>query len=192
MKILVAYALKEEMFPLAIAGAEIVKVVTGMGKTQAAASLAFAIAEHRPDVVLNIGTVGTYRHSVGDILVCRRFIDRDMHRLPLDGVCREIDMTDSSFACGLPSLVDGAESTAPMTVNTGDNFVFSPEEDLGCDAVDMESFSLAWTCRKAGVPFLAVKYVTDKLGQNSVAAWAEKLENARTDMQAFFEKYVLV
>ena len=101
-------------------------------------------------------------------------------------------MTDSSFAYGLPSLVDGAESTAPMTVNTGDNFVFSPEEDLGCDAVDMESFSLAWTCRKAGVPFLAVKYVTDKLGQNSVAAWAEKLKNARTDMQAFFEKYVLV
>ena len=99
-------------------------------------------------------------------------------------------MTDSSFAYDLPSVVDGAESNAPMTVNTSDNFVFSPEEDLGCDAVDMESFSLAWTCRKAGVPFLAVKYVTDKLGQNSVAAWAEKLENARTDMQAFFEKYL--
>ena len=42
MKILVAYALKEEMFPLAIAGAETATVITGIGKTQAAASLAFA------------------------------------------------------------------------------------------------------------------------------------------------------
>ena len=186
MRILVAYALKEERIELAVKGAEVIEVITGMGKTQAAASLAFAIAEHKPDAVLNIGTVGSYRHSVGDILVSRRFVDRDMQRLPLDGICKEIDMTDSSFAYDLPSVVGGAESTAPMAVNTGDNFVFSPEEDLGCDAVDMESFAFAWVCRKAGLPFLAVKYVTDKLGQNSVEAWAEKLEHARRDLQAYF------
>ena len=190
MKILVAYALKEEMFPLDINGAEIVKVVTGMGKTQAAAMLAFAVAEHRPDVVLNIGTVGSYRHNVGDILVSRRFVDRDMQRLPLDGVCKELDMSELSFGEKLPSVIDGQDTFAPVRINTGDNFVFSPEEDLGCDAVDMESFAMAWVCRKAGVPFLAVKYVTDKLGENSVEAWAAKLEHARIALQAYFERYL--
>lgn len=186
MRILVAYALKEERIELAVKGAEVIEVITGIGKTQAAASLAFAIAEHKPDAVLNIGTVGSYRHNVGDILVSRRFVDRDMQRLPIDGVCRELDMSDLSFGEGLPSVVDGQETATSMRINTGDNFVFSPEEDLGCDAVDMESFAFAWVCRKAGVPFLAVKYVTDKLGQNSVEAWAEKLEHARRDLQAYF------
>ena len=188
MKILIAYALKEEMVPLSIDGAEIVEVVTGIGKTQAAASLAFAIAEHKPDAVINIGTVGTYRHSVGDILVSRHFVDRDMQRLPIDGVPMELDMEQQSFAYRLPSVVEGQETQHPMSVNTGDNFVTSAAEDLGCDAVDMESFAMAWTCRKAGLPFVAVKYVTDILGQNSVAAWAEKLNNARADLEKYFRE----
>ena len=190
MKILIAYALREERIPLSVKGVRLAEVITGIGKTQAAASLAFAIAEHRPDAVLNIGTVGSYRHEVGDILVSRSFVDRDMQRLPIEGVSKQLDMSNQSFWEELPSVVEGGESTAPMCINTGDNFVLTPEEDLGCDAVDMESFALAWVCRKAGLPFLAVKYVTDKLGQNSVEAWAEKLKHARRDLQAYFEKYL--
>ena len=186
MKILVAYALKEEMFPLAIAGAETATVITGIGKTPA--SLAFAIAEHRPDAVLNIGTVGTYRHRVGDILVSRKFVDRDIQRLPLDGVPKALE-TEQGMLPQWRSFIEGQESRDTMTINTGDNFVTSAAEDLGCDAVDMESFAMAWTCRKAGLPFVAVKYVTDILGHNSVAAWAEKLESARRDLQAYFEKF---
>ena len=191
MKILVAYALNEEKIPLRIKDAEQVEVITGIGKTQAAASLAFAIAEHRPDAVLNIGTVGSYRHNVGDILVSRRFVDRDMQRLPIIGVCKELDMSELSWGTELPSVIDGEATSASVRINTGDNFVFSPEEDLGCDAVDMESFAMAWTCRRAGVPFFAVKYVTDKLGENSVEAWAAKLEHARSALQAYFERWMM-
>ena len=185
MKILIAYALKDERVSLAIDGAEIVEVVTGIGKTQAAASLAFAIAEHKPDAVLNIGTVGTYRHRVGDILVSRKFVDRDIQRLPLNGVPKALE-TEQGMLPQWPSVIEGRESRDTMTINTGDNFVTSADEDLGCDAVDMESFAMAWTCRKAELPFMAVKYVTDILGQNSVAAWAEKLESARRDLEKYF------
>ncbi|MBO4730636.1 MAG: nucleosidase [Bacteroidaceae bacterium] len=190
MKLLIVYALESEKISLHIKDAEQVEVTTGIGKTQAAASLAFAIAEHQPDAVLNIGTVGSYRHNVGDILVSRHFVDRDMQRLPIDGVCRELDMSDLSWGTELPSVIDGQAMSVPVRINTGDNFVFSPEEDLGCDAVDMESFAMAWTCRRVGVPFLSVKYVTDKLGENSVEAWAAKLEHARSALQAYFERYL--
>lgn len=186
MKILAAFALSQEAFPLAIDGTEMVEFITGIGKTQAAGSLALAIAEHKPDRVLNIGTVGTYRHNVGDILVSRHFIDRDMHRLPIDTVCREIDLNGLSFAYDLKSVIGGVAVDKECVINTGDNFVMNAEEDLGCDAVDMEAFAMAWVCQKCDIPFLSVKYVTDILGQNSVELWADKLEYARKDLQAYF------
>jgi len=189
MKILITYALKEESFPLEIAGAETVVVLTGVGKTQAATAVSMAICQHKPDLVLSIGTVGTYRHGVGDILVARRFIDRNMQNLPIPGIAKDLDMQDKSFAYQLPSVVGGQASNALVTINTGDNFVMCADEDLGCDAVDMESFAMAWACYKAGVPFLSIKYVTDILGQNSIAAWADKLACARRDLAAYFQTY---
>lgn len=164
-----------------------VEVVTGVGKTQAATSVAMAVAKHNPDLVLNIGTAGTYRHNVGDILVARHFVDRNLWTIPIEGLVREIDLSNLSFGYGLHSLINHEESDHAIKINTGDNFVTEAGEDLGCDAVDMESFAMAWVCKQTGKPFLSVKYITDVLGQNSIAAWADKLACARRDLQAYFE-----
>ncbi|MGN1236254.1 MAG: nucleosidase [Bacteroidaceae bacterium] len=186
-KILVVFALEEERFQINIKGVELTEIVTGVGKTQAAATVALAIDNLRPDMVLNVDTAGTWRHKVGDILVARRFIDRDMQKLPIATVSKEINMTDSSFGYALKSVVNARESNDVMTINTGDNFVTSVEEDLGCDAVDMESFAIAWVCKKMGVSFLSVKYITDVLGSNSIEAWSEKLSHARRDLKHYFD-----
>lgn len=185
-KILVAFAVEGERFPLHLDGAEVVEIVTGVGKTLAATAMALAIVEHQPDLVLNVGTVGTYRHQVGDILVSRHFVDRDMLKLPLDMLKKRIDMSDMSWGWELRSVVGGAQSDHVVTINTGDNFVTQASEDLGCDAVDMEAFAEAWVCRQTARPFLSVKYVTDVLGQNSIAVWEEKLAHARRDLEAYF------
>ena len=56
--------------------------------------LAEAISSAQPDLVVNVGTAGTVRHQVGDVLVCRHFIDRDMQRLSgFDMEC-EIDSSE--------------------------------------------------------------------------------------------------
>lgn len=201
--LLTVFALKEERIDIALPqeyiktsgisanapGINVETILTGVGKTQAAGTLALAIRDIKPDYVLNIGTVGTYRHRQGDILVARHFIDRDMQRLPISDTARDIDISALSFAPHLPSIINGAESFEPVTINTGDNFVTSEDEDLGCDAVDMEAFAEAWVCRKAGVPFLSVKYVTDILGQNSIDIWADRLRHAREALTAYFGKY---
>lgn len=201
--LLTVFALKEERIDIALPqndiktagisanapGINVETILTGVGKTQAAGTLALAIRDIKPDYVLNIGTVGTYRHRQGDILVARHFIDRDMQRLPISDTARDIDITAHSFAPHLPSIINGAESFEPVTINTGDNFVTSEDEDLGCDAVDMEAFAEAWVCRKAGVPFLSVKYVTDILGQNSIDIWADRLRHAREALTAYLGKY---
>ncbi len=188
-KILLVFAIPQEVFPITIPQAETIQITTGMGKTAAATAVASAICQHKPDLVLNIGTVGTYSHNVGDILVSRHFIDRDMSRVPIEGLYKEIDMQDLSFGNNLPSIINGTPSDQHVTINTGDNFVMCPDEAMGCDAVDMESFAMAYACKQANVPFLSVKYVTDVLGQNSVAAWVDKLAAARHDLSAYIKKY---
>ena len=55
------------------------------------------------------------------------------------------------------------------------------------DVVDMEAYAQAQVCRELGIPFLAVKYVTDIVGQNSVKHWEDKLADARRDLTAYFK-----
>lgn len=189
--LLTVFALKEEEISLHIPHVKVETLLTGVGKTQAAGALALALRDIRPDYVLNIGTVGTYRHLRGDILVSRHFIDRDMTRLPTLQTPHDIDMSQLSFAYHLPSILDGKEASPEITINTGDNFVTSKEEDLYCDAVDMEAFAEAWVCRKVGIPFLSVKYITDILGSNSISIWADRLEHAREALTSYFQTYSL-
>lgn len=45
----------------------------------------------QPDLVLNMGSAGTVNHQVGDIFVCRKFVDRDMQKMKEFGLECEID-----------------------------------------------------------------------------------------------------
>ena len=55
----------------------------------------------------------------------------------------------------------------------------------------MESYAEADVCREMGVPFFAVKYVTDIVGQNSSQEWFAKLADARDGLTKFFNKNVI-
>ena len=70
--------------------------------------------------------------------------------------------------------------------NTGDTFL-TELSDVKGDVVDMEAYAQAWVCRTKNTPFIAVKYVTDIIGQNSVKHWEDKLADARKDWERFFE-----
>lgn len=185
-RILMVHAVPQEQVPLPLAGAEIRTVVTGIGKVQAAMGVMQAALEFRPDLVLNVGTAGTLRHRVGDIIVSRHFVDRDLQRLQFPGLDSEV----VTAAPGLewPSWLDGRAATGDYVVNTGDDFVTADGGFTG-DAVDMEAFAEAMVCRRLGLPFLAVKYVTDVVGQNSVAQWEDKLADARRGLSSFLNKY---
>lgn len=80
--------------------------------------------------------------------------------------------------------------TGDFYVNTGDDFV-TAHADIQGDVVDMEGFAEALVCCKMGVPLIAVKYVTDVIGCNSVKLWEDKLCDARKEIKAFFEKNAL-
>ncbi|MDE5710444.1 MAG: nucleosidase [Bacteroides sp.] len=188
MRILVTYAVQGEFTELkfpGLIGEEEVQVGylrTGVGKGKSAFYLAEAINHGQPDLVVNIGTAGTIRHRVGDIFVCRRFIDRDMQKLTDLSMECEIDSSDLLVRKGYCLHWHGS---GEGVCNTGDSFLTELADVTG-DVVDMEAYAQAWVCRAKEVPFIAVKYVTDIIGQNSVKQWEEKLADARKGLGAFF------
>ena len=190
MRILVTYAVQGEFTELkfpGIVGGEEVQVGylrTGIGKVKSAFYLAEAIAHGQPDLVVNVGTAGSVSRQVGDVLVCRPFVDRDMQKLSDLGMEWQIDsaelLAQKGYCLHWPD--NG-------TCNTGDSFL-TELTDVKGDVVDMEAFAQAWVCRAKGVPFIAVKYVTDVIGQNSVKHWEDKLAEARQGLSNFFEGLV--
>ena len=187
MRILVTYAVQGEFTELkfpGLIGEEEVQVGylrTGIGKVTSAFYLAEAISSAQPDLVVNVGTAGTVRHQVGDILVCRHFIDRDMQRLSgFDMEC-EIDSSELLEQKGYCLHWQGEG-----VCNTGDTFL-TELSDVKGDVVDMEAYAQALVCRAKNTPFIAVKYVTDIIGQNSVKHWEDKLADARKGLGEFLE-----
>ena len=189
MKILVTYAVQGEFAELRFPGmrngdeVQVGYLRTGIGKVKSACYLTEAIGRLQPDLFINMGTVGPVSHRVGDIFVCRRFVDRDMEKVKELGVEYEIDsasLLQEKGYCLHWQAPDGV-------CNTGDSFLTERAEVTG-DVVDMEAYAQAWVCRTKGVPFVAVKYVTDVIGQNSVKHWEDKLADARQALEAFFEQ----
>ena len=91
LKILVTYAVQGEFVEIKWPDVEPYYVRTGIGKVKSAFHLAEAIRQVQPDLVLNMGSAGTVNHQVGDIFVCRKFVDRDMQKMKEFGLECEID-----------------------------------------------------------------------------------------------------
>lgn len=187
MKILVVFAVRGELEEKEYTGNvknEIVYCKTGIGKAKSAFALTDALSRYTPDLVVNMGTVGTLNHNVGDIFVCRRFIDRDMQKINALGVECEIDssaLLDERRLC--------RDWGRDGVCNTGDSFL-TQEGNVDGDVVDMEAYAQALVCREKNIPFVSVKYVTDIIGQNSVKHWEDKLADAREALGRFVEDYI--
>ena len=189
MKILFVYAIPEEKIEINIPNAEVIYVETGIGKVNAAMHTMRAICEYHPDVVINLGSAGTLNHKVGDIIVCNRFVDRDLRNVTLNGVISEIEFDRDAINRIFLSehLMNHAKLVG--TCNTGDSFI-TEGTDIEGDVIDMESYAVADVCRNMGIPFVAVKYVTDVVGQNSAQEWYAKLKDVREGLTKFFNDAV--
>lgn len=184
-KILISFALPEETPDFAVS--ETVRVITTkVGKASAAYRLTKNILDFKPDIVINAGTAGTVKWNVGDIVVSRRFYDRDLAPLTIEGVVSEIEMGE---ALKIPSIIENRENFGDFLVNTGDDFVTDLSTVVG-DVIDMEGFAQAVVCQSENIPFVSVKYITDIIGQNSVKVWNEKLADARKALGDYFNRYV--
>jgi adenosylhomocysteine nucleosidase len=177
-KPLVVMALPQESRGLVErAGAEV--LYTGVGKVNAAASLARRLAELRcsgalPPRVVNLGTAGSRSIRAHTLVACNRFSQRDMD---VSGMGFERGVTPFDPAPAVLEFPALFISLPQLTCSTADSFA-THLHDVGGDVVDMEAFALARVCVAERMPFGCAKYVTDGADTDSATHWEAALDAA--------------
>jgi adenosylhomocysteine nucleosidase len=159
------------------AGAEV--LYTGVGKVNAAASLARRLAELRcsgtpASRVVNLGTAGSRSVRAHTLVACNRFAQRDMD---VSGLGFERGVTPFDPAPPLLEFPPLFTSLPQLTCSTADSFATHLHEVEG-DVVDMEAFALARVCVAEHVAFACAKYVTDGADSDSALHWEAALDAA--------------
>ncbi len=135
-------------------------VLTGIGKVEAAVATSRAIAEHRPDLVVNVGTAGALRAGVSGVFAPSTVLNHDLSAAAIRALGH--DAVDEL------GLADGDGTV----LATGDLFVTDPavRDEIGrrADLVDMEGFAVARVCAAAGVPVRLVKVVSDNADDSAL------------------------
>lgn len=146
--------------------------LSGIGKVNAAAATARAIAEGAEEV-RNFGLAGGFGETVrvGGVYQVERAVQYDFDLSELDGVgVGEIPGRSGPYFRG---VVNPALGFPARTLATGDRFVDSETDarlirSLGAELRDMEGAAIAQVCEAAGVPFAALKCVCDVYGQGQM------------------------
>ena len=151
LQTLLVFAHRDE----ASAFADVPHLVTGVGKVNAAVSLAEALAGGGVDRVVVLGTAGV----VSD--------DRD--RPSLDLVYQIEEVVQHDFSLPSPPIRPAGEAILPertAVLATGDVFVKDDAQRagisaLGASLVDMEAYAYAAVCERFGVPMQMFKIPSD-------------------------------
>ena len=180
-------------------GARVVRC--GVGKVNATFATLKAVSERRPSLVLNVGTAGSPTFPTHTLVECTRLVQRDIDASPLGFPRGTTPFDETPHVLTTPRrFADFPEGV----LGTGDNFETTllpsadglPHAPAAGPAVprptviDMEGFAIAKVCALEGVPFTALKYVTDGSDSNASTDWAQNLPRAAARFREAFDRLV--
>ena len=153
---------------------EVVAMVCGIGKVNAAISTITLLNNYKLDLVINTGVAGGADKSISvmDVVVADSIAYHDVWCGP---------GTEYGQASGMPTyfkpdetvigLLDDLEDIKRGLICSGDKFIDSVESVeeikkhyLEALAVDMESAAIAHVCAKMGVPMFCLRVISDSPG----------------------------
>jgi adenosylhomocysteine nucleosidase len=166
---------------------EVSVLYTGLGKVNAALSLARRLASLRaegalPKMVVNFGTAGSRTFATGSVIACRQFVQRDMDVTGLGFALGETPFEALPATLSFPAVFEGLPEGI---CGTGDRFE-TGAAGLACDVIDMEAYALAKACLIEDVPFACAKYISDGADHTAADDWQASLPKAAA---AFFALY---
>ncbi len=145
---------------------------SGIGKVNAAFKAFDVIHKTGCKTLLNLGTAGSSFFNAHDLVEVTQFVQRDMDVSPL-GFAVGITPMDEEY----PSAIDLEPYFAHLPrgiCGTGDSFE-TGKPKVDCNLVDMEGYAIAKVCKKLGVRFISVKYITDGANDTAHLDWEENL-----------------
>ena len=149
-------------------------IYSGVGKLNASVATIQAIDKHKPNFILNLGTVGALNNDISGVVEIREVFQRDFDaeplspkgKVPFDNKPEVLTSSFGKYSCG-----------------TGDTFVRSKDPwlvDNQIDVVDMELFAIAHACYSKGLPWRSLKFITDYVSRDSGEDWQKNLEVSGT------------
>ncbi|MBK0391504.1 5'-methylthioadenosine/adenosylhomocysteine nucleosidase [Ramlibacter algicola] len=169
-----------EFFVGHLHGREVVVVLSRIGKVAAATTAAVLIERFAVDEIVFTGVAGGLGPDVevGHVVVADAFLQHDIDASPLFPRYEVPLYGTSTFAADKPlsdRLAQAAAKALPGVrvhrglVVSGDRFVATSSESRALQAalpealaVDMEGAAIAQVCHDCGVPFAAVRTVSDR------------------------------
>jgi adenosylhomocysteine nucleosidase len=166
----------------ALGADELLVVCCGAGKVDAAAAAAHGAARWPPRAILSIGACGAVddRLAIGDLVLGDRYLQWDLGLDPgalpvadrqlLARAQRAIAARGWPLHGGLIASGDQAVTHEPTRNELRQRF--------GAVAADMESAALARVAQRCGIPFLAIRAVSDAAGEHAIEELARYLQAA--------------
>lgn len=166
-------------------GKEMVTVVCGVGKVNAAMCAVTLINRYAPDLVINSGVAGALSPlvSIGDLVIASKTVEHDMNTTALGDKQGEVSFPDGKvmyFVCDKTASdqLAACARALPETkvtqgiVASGDIFVSDRRKRLlindrfGALACEMEGAAIGHVCRCCHVPFAVLRAISDDLDEN--------------------------
>lgn len=167
---------------------ELVIAQSGVGKANAACTLALLLSDFDPGCVINTGCAGGLRpgQAILDLVVPEEIAYTDVDVTPLGFAYGQMLGSEPRFRAS-PALLARfqkalAAHAAPLTCHHGllgsaDAFIHTPAQlehirrhfgdDVQC--VDMEGGAIAHVCTRFGIPFLILRALSDAPGKGDNA-----------------------
>jgi adenosylhomocysteine nucleosidase len=153
---------------------------TGVGPVEAAATVSAclagaAAADRKPDLVLSLGSAGSAVLPQTEIFQVASVSYRDMDASALGfkkGVTPFLNIPvelplETALLPGVPA----------MRLSTGANIVSGPAyANVDAEMVDMETFAIARSCMRHGVPLMGLRGISDGVAElKSISDWTQYL-----------------
>ena len=163
-------------------GRPIVLARCGIGKVNAAVCTQIMLSAFGVNAVINTGVAGAVSKGIrqNDIVIAERFVQHDVDTSPIGdpvGFVSTINRiyfeADSSITSRLKAAIGNKARTHMGTVATGDQFIADKKtgskihEQFKALACDMEGGAIAQVCALAGVPFGAVRCISDSADEKA-------------------------
>lgn len=165
---------------------EIVAVVCGMGKVNAACGALMLLHHFKSDIIVNVGISGGLDNSVaiGDFVIGKDIVYHDVwcgENLAL-GQVQNFPLyfhSDPALIAKLPAWRQALLCSGDWFVTTADELQKIKTVFPEGVAIDMESAAIAQVCHAAGVPMLSVRQISDTPGiEHHAEQYAEFWRNA--------------
>ncbi|MGL4989832.1 MAG: 5'-methylthioadenosine/adenosylhomocysteine nucleosidase [Sarcina sp.] len=168
----------------------VVGVVCGIGKVNAAICTQILISEYKIDKAINVGVAGGIKKDIypGDVVIGNNLVQYDMDTTVFGDRIGQIPRLDTfDFKCD-KELIELAQKACQENENiksstgriiTGDQFVASlekvqwMEKEFDASACEMEGASIAHTCYLNNIPFVVIRSISDNANNGAHMDFAE-------------------